>query len=135
KSIAERTAGLTRLDGFLPMYWDAAAGRLLLEIGQFDRELLYVVSLPAGLGSNPVGLDRGQLGGTHVVSFQRVGPRILMVQPNYRFRAITQDAAERRAVADSFARSVLWGFKVEAESDGRALVDATDLFVRDAHGV
>lgn len=134
-TIAARTANLTRIDGFLPLYWDAAGGRLLLEIGVFDRELLYVVSLPAGLGSNPVGLDRGQLGGTHVVTFERVGPRVLMMQPNYRFRALTSDAAERRAVADSFARSVLWGFKVEAESDGRVLVDATDLFLRDAHGV
>ncbi len=135
KSIGERTAGLTRLDGYLPMYWDAAAGRLLLEIGVFDRELLYVVSLPAGLGSNPIGLDRGQLGSTHVVTFQRVGPRVLMVESNYRFRALSEDAAERRAVADSFARSVLWGFTVEAEADGRVVVDATDLFVRDAHGV
>lgn len=134
-SIAERTEGLTRIDGFLPMYWDTAAGRLLLEIGRFDSEILYVVSLPAGLGSNPVGLDRGQLGATHVVTFQRVGPRILMVQQNYRFRALTQDDAERRAVADSFGRSVLWGFKVEAEDAGRVLVDATDLFVSDAHGV
>jgi hypothetical protein len=135
KSISERTAGLARLDGFIPMYWDAAAGRLLLEIGRFDEELLYVVSLPAGLGSNPVGLDRGQLGGTHVVRFHRVGPRVLMVESNYRFRALSDDPAERQAVADSFARSVLWGFSVEAETDGRVVVDATDLFVRDAHGV
>lgn len=134
-TIAARTSGLERMDGFVPLYWDERAGKMLLEIGVFDRELLYVVSLPAGLGSNPVGLDRGQLGGTHVVTFQRVGPRVLMTQPNYRFRAITDDAAERRAVADSFARSVLWGFKVEAEENDRVLVDATDLFLRDAHGV
>lgn len=134
-SIAARTDGLVRMDGFMPLFWDERGGRLLMEIARFDRDLLYVVSLPAGLGSNPVGLDRGQLGGRHVVTFQRVGPRVLMTEPNYRFRAITDDAAERRAVADSFARSVLWGFKVEAESDGRVLVDATDLFLRDAHGV
>lgn len=135
KTITARTVGLARQDGFIPMYWEASTGRLLLEIGQFDRELLYVVSLPAGLGSNAVGLDRGQLGGTHVVTFERVGPKVLMTEPNYRFRAITEDQAERRAVADSFARSVLWGFKVEAEEDGRVLVDATGLFVRDGHGV
>jgi hypothetical protein len=134
-TITDRTDGLQRLDGFVPLFWDERGGRLLLEIGAFDRELLYVVSLPAGLGSNPVGLDRGQLGDTYVVTFQRVGPRVLMTQPNYRFRAITDDPAERRAVADSFARSVLWGFKVEAETGGRVLVDATDFFLRDAHGV
>lgn len=123
------------MDGFLPLYWDGHGGRLLLEIGVFDRELLHVVSLPAGLGSNPVGLDRGQLGGTHVVTFRRVGPRVLMTQANHRFRAITEDAAERRAVADSFATSVLWGFEIEAEESGRVLVDATEMFLRDAHGV
>ncbi len=134
-TIASRTQGFVRMDGFLPLYWDERGGRLLLEIGVFDRDLLYVVSLPAGLGSNPVGLDRGQLGGTHVVTFRRVGPRVLMTQANHRFRALTDDPAERRAVADSFASSVLWGFKVEAEENGRVLVDATDMVLRDAHGV
>lgn len=133
--IGERTRQWTRLDGFVPMYWDELAGRLYLEISRFDQELLYQTSLPAGLGSNPVGLDRGQLGQTAVVTFRRVGPKVLLTQANYRFRALSQDAAERQAVADSFATSVLWGFKVEAAEDGRVLVDATDFLLRDGHGV
>ncbi len=133
--IGERTRQWTRMEGFVPMYWDDLAGRLYLEITRFDEELLYQVSLPAGLGSNPIGLDRGQLGETAVVTFQRVGPKILLTQANYRFRALTEDAAERQAVADSFARAVLWAFKVEAAEDGRVLVDATDFLLRDAHGV
>jgi len=133
--IGERTRQWTRMDGFVPMYWDELAGRLYLEISRFDQELLYQISLPAGLGSNPIGLDRGQLGATAVVTFQRVGPKVLLTQANYRFRALSQDAAERQAVADSFARSVLWGFKVEAAEDGRVIVDATDFLLRDAHGV
>ena len=133
--IGERTRQWTRMDGFVPMYWDELSGRLYLEISRFDQELLYQVSLPAGLGSNPVGLDRGQLGETAVVIFQRVGPKVLLTQANYRFRALSTDPAERQAVADSFARSVLWGFKVEAAEDGRVLVDATDFLLRDAHGV
>ena len=134
-SISDRTRQWTRLDGFIPMYWDDAAGTLYLELSRFDEELLYQTSLPAGLGSNPVGLDRGQLGETAVVTFQRVGPKVLLTQANYRFRALSDNAAEREAVADSFARSVLWGFKVAAEEDGRVLVDATDFLLRDAHGV
>ncbi len=133
--IGERTRQWTRMDGFVPMYWDELSGKLYLEISRFDQELLYQTSLPAGLGSNPIGLDRGQLGSTAVVTFQRVGPRVLLTQANYRFRALSTDAAERQAVADSFARSVLWGFKVEAAEDGRVLVDATDFLLRDAHGV
>ncbi|MDX1584827.1 MAG: DUF5117 domain-containing protein, partial [Thermoanaerobaculia bacterium] len=134
-SISETTKGMTKLDGFIPMYWDAGSGSLHLEIARFDEELLFQISLPAGLGSNPVGLDRGQLGGSHVVVFQRIGPKILMVEPNYRYRAITTDSLERQAVRDSFAQSVLWGFDAVAESGDRVLVDATSFVLRDAHGV
>ena len=134
-SLAGKIANLQKIDGFVPLYWDAANGKLLLEISRFNTEFLYQVSLPAGVGSNPIGLDRGQLGGTYVVSFERVGPKVLMMQPNYRYRALSNDEAERRAVADSFARSVLWGFKVEASEGNRVLVDATAFFLRDAHGV
>ena len=134
-SLGDHVAGLTKLDGLFPLYWDDARGRLLLEIGRFDEEFLYQVSLPAGVGSNPLGLDRGQVGPGAVVRFERVGPRVLMVQPNYRFRALTDNAAERRAVADSFAASVLWGFTALAADGDKVLVDATAFFLRDAHGV
>jgi hypothetical protein len=134
-TIASKTASLKKLDGFMPLYWDEKDGKLLMEIGQFDTELLYQVSLPAGVGSNPIGLDRGALGDTHVVTFQRIGPKVLMVEPNYRYRAITSDPAELRAVRDSFAQSVLWGFTIEASEGSRVLVDATKLFLRDAYGV
>src|SRR5262247_2234431 len=135
KTIAAKTAGLQKIDGYIPLYWDAAAGRMLMEISLFNTEILYQVSLPAGVGSNPIGLDRGQLGGTYVVYFERVGPKVLMIQPNYRYRALSNDEAERRAVADSFARSVIWGFKVESSEGDRVLVDATAFFLRDSHGV
>jgi hypothetical protein len=135
KSFAETTRGLQKLDGYFPVYWDAEEGKLLLEIARFDTEFLYQVSLPTGVGSNPLGLDRGQHGSTRVVRFERVGPKVLLVEPNQRFRAVTRDAAERRAVEESFARSVVWGFKVEAAEGARVLVDATSFFLRDAHGV
>jgi hypothetical protein len=134
-SIADKTKGLQKMDGYIPLYWQPSTGKLFLEIARFHQELLYQVSLPAGLGSNPVGLDRGQLGDSSIVTFERIGTKILMMQPNYQYRALTSDEAERRAVEDSFARSVLWGFKVEAEDGTRALVDATAFFMRDAHGV
>src|SRR5262249_23903247 len=61
--------------------------------------------------------------------------KVLMIESNYRYRALSPDAAERRAVEESFAQSVLWGFKVEATEGDRVLVDATAFFLRDAHGV
>lgn len=135
ESFDKKIEKLQKIDGFMPLYWDAKSGKMFLEISRFNREFLYQVSLPAGLGSNPVGLDRGQLGRTFVVYFERVGQKILLVQPNYRYRALTTDEAEKKAVADSFARSVIFGFKVEAEKDDKILVDATAFLMRDAHGV
>src|ERR1700750_1954086 len=100
KTFAQLTRGLQKLDGYFPLYYDAGEGKLLLEIPRFDTEFLYQVSLPTGVGSNPLGLDRGQLGGTHVVRFERSGPKVLLVESNYSFRALTHDHFERRAVQE-----------------------------------
>ena len=133
-SIAEHTAGMQQIDGFVPMYWDESTGTLWLEISRFDTEILYLTGLSAGLGSNDIGLDRGQTR-SRLVVFERVGPKIFMVQRNYQFRADTNNTDERTAVEDAFARSVLWGFTAAAESGARVLVDATGFLLRDAHGV
>ena len=116
----------------MKFYWDENAGKVWMEINKLDSEILYQTSLPAALGSNDIGLDRGLLGSTSIIKFTRVGNKILMVQPNYDFRAITNDPAEKRAVEQSFAQSTLWGFTVEAETKGSVLVDATAFFMRDA---
>src|SRR5712664_149621 len=134
-SIAEKTKSMEKKAGYFNIYWDAKAGKLWLEVDTWGTEFLYQSSLPAGIGSNDIGLDRGQLGGTRVVRFERSGPKVLLVQSNLEFRAVSEDADERRAVRDSFAESALWGFTVAAEDGERALVDATDFFLRDAHGV
>jgi len=131
-SIVERTQNI---DGFVPLYFNADDGKIYMEISRFNSELLYLVSLPTGVGSNPIGLDRAQLGPTRIVKFERSGNKVLMVQPNYEYRALGNNPAEKKSVEESFARSVIWGFKVEAAEGGRVLVDATTFFVRDAHGV
>lgn len=134
-SIADKTKGTEKRDGYFPFYWDEAQGKIWLEIPRFNQEFLYQTSLPAGLGSNDIGLDRGQLGGTHVVRFERSGNKVLLIESNYDYRARSESEAERRAVKQSFAESTLWGFKIEAEQKDRVLVDATDFLLRDAHGV
>ena len=134
QSIEERTSGMQKLDGYFPLHWDERTGTLWLEIARFDNDFLYTTGLAAGLGSNDIGLDRGQAGGGRIVSFQRVGPKVLMVQPNQSFRSSSANAAERRSVEDSFAKSILWGFTIAAESNGHVLVDATEFVLRDGHG-
>jgi len=134
-TIAEKVAPMEKFPGYFPFYWDAKAGKIWLEIDKWNSEFLYVESLPAGLGSNDIGLDRGQLGQSHIVRFERTGPKVLLIASNYGFRANSDDADERRAVKDAFAESTLWGFEVTAEEGGRALVDATAFYLRDAHQV
>ena len=133
-TIEERTANMQKLDGFFPLFWDEHAGELYLEIPKFDSDFLYTTGLAAGLGSNDIGLDRGQAGSGRLVSFERVGPKVLLVQHNESFRSTSPNPAERRSVEDSFAKSILWGFSVAAESSGHVLVDATDFLLRDVHG-
>jgi hypothetical protein len=133
--ISEKTANLKKYEGFMPFYWDEDTGRIWLEIAKLNQDFLYITALPAGLGSNDIGLDRGLLGVERVVSFQKIGRKIMLVQPNLQYRAITNDTNEKRAVEQSFAQSTLWGFTVEAEDNGKYLVDATDFLMQDAIGV
>ncbi len=134
-TIESKTAAMQKLDGFFPLYWEESTGSLFLEISRLDTDVLYFTGLQAGVGSNDIGLDRGQGGGAALARFERVGPKIFLVQPNLSFRAISDSPDERRAVEDSFARSILWGFSVSAETGGRVLIDLTDFILRDAHGV
>ena len=130
-SIEEKTASMREIDGFVPMYWEASSGKLWLEISRWDTDMLHMTGLASGLGSNDIGLDRGALAGSRLVRFHRVGPKVLLTQPNLGFRASSTDAREVQAVTDAFAPSTLWGFTAAAETDGRVLVDATDFVVRD----
>jgi hypothetical protein len=131
-TLDQKVAGLQRIEGFVPLWWDSARGALLMEVRRLDVDFLYQVSLGTGLGSNPVGLDRGMLVSTHIVRFERVGPRVFLVEQNTGYRALGAPPAEQRAVDESFARSILWGFAIDAEEPGRLLVDATAFVLRDA---
>ena len=131
-AIEEKTKYMQAYNGFFNFYRDDSTGKIWLQINKLDSEILYQTSLPAGLGSNDVGLDRGIMGNTCIVKFSRVANKILMIEPNYAYRAVSGNAAEKRAVEQSFAQSTIWGFTVAAESKGSVLVDATDFLLRDA---
>ncbi|MFN0157115.1 MAG: zinc-dependent metalloprotease [Bacteroidota bacterium] len=133
--ITEKTKEMVKHTGFHNFYWDARAGKMYLEISRWNAEFLYMNSLPAGVGSNDIGLDRGQIGNGRIVKFQRTGPKVLLVQPNYSYRAISNNPDEQRSVEEAFAQSVLWGFEVIAEQDSLVLVDATGFYLRDVHDV
>lgn len=133
-TLAERTRGLQRADGFIPLYWDAARGRVLFEVPVFESDVLYYVSAASGAGSVELPFDRGILEDL-VIRFERSGPRVLVVEQNLKYRAVGGSAALVENVHDSFASSVLAALPVEADENGRVLVDGTALFLRDAANV
>ncbi len=124
-----------KFQGFFNYYHDDSKDRIFLEVPELEKEFLYVYSLSSGIGSNDIGLDRGQLGNEQVVYFKKAGNKLLLVQPNLRFRALTENELERKSVEQAFAKSVLYGFKIEEETGGTYIIDITDFLMRDAHGV
>ncbi|MET0225817.1 MAG: DUF5117 domain-containing protein, partial [Dokdonella sp.] len=136
--IAGATRGMQHVGGFFDVYRDAAKGRVLLGVHAFDTPFLLVSSLPWALGSNDVGLDRGQSGESHLVEFRRVGARLLLVEDNTKFRALSSNPDEALSVRQAFAESVLWAGDIVAEGkdgDVEVVVDASPLLISDRHGV
>ncbi len=135
--IADSTRGLEKRDGYFPLYWDAAKGRLLLEIpsGRLGRDFLYLPSIATGLGDANLGIDRGTIGREQIARFERVGPQVLLVLQNPQFRAVGDSAALARSVHESFPLSTLAAFDLLSEEGGRLLVDATTFALSDLSDV
>ena len=115
-TITEKTRGMAKHAGFFTFYWDDKKGKVWLEVENLDTPFLYVDSLTQGVGSNDIGLDRNQLGATRIVEFRRVGPKLLLVEPNQRYRATSSNPWEVSAVDEAFAESIHGGFTVEADT-------------------
>jgi hypothetical protein len=130
-SIDQKLKGLEKKDGFIPMYWDAKTGKVYLEVTKFGSELMYVYQTSAAAGT--AGIQRGNIARPQIVTFRRVGPKVLLVAKNLLWRTASDDPYQKMAKDQSFPESVLWGFPVAAE-DGpqHVLVDATDFFLHDA---
>jgi hypothetical protein len=133
--IETKTKGFTKYTGYFNFYWDEKTGKVFLEIDKLDQEFLYLNTMPAGVGSNDLGLDRGQIGDSRIVKFIKSGPKILLMQPNYNYRAVSDNAEERKSVAEAFAQSVIWGTTVVAQSGNAVLIDFTPFLLRDSHKV
>ncbi|MAW95274.1 MULTISPECIES: zinc-dependent metalloprotease [unclassified Leeuwenhoekiella] len=126
---------LKSYEGFFDFHYDEKNDAIYLEVDKLDSEFIYVHALKSGLGSNDIGLDRGQLGGTAIVKFMKAGNKLLLVQPNQDYRAITDNSAERESVKEAFAFSVLYGFEIKERKDKTYIIDLTPFLMEDAHGV
>ncbi|MFT4565986.1 MAG: hypothetical protein ACI9FN_000939, partial [Saprospiraceae bacterium] len=123
--------------GFVDLEYDEDEGKVyvLLNSNQLNQEFLYVPSLSAGIGSNDIGLDRGQLGREKVVEWQKLGNKIFLTQKNLDYRAESDNELEKKSVKEAFAQSVLAAFKIESNEGGKIKIDLTPFLIRDAHGV
>ena len=124
--------------GFFDFYYEESSGKVFLKVNkerQIDTEFLYINSLSAGIGSNDIGLDRGQLGDERVVYFSKAGNKLLLIQPNLKYRASTENALEKQSVKEAFAESVLFGFPIVETSSAEYLIEMTPFLMQDTHGV
>jgi hypothetical protein len=121
--------------GFFNFKYSEKDDKIFLEVKDLDEEFLYVHSLTTGIGSNDVGLDRGKLGSEAVVKFIKAGNKLLLIQPNLKYRAITENALEKKSVEEAFARSVLYGFEIKEKKGEAYLIDFTQFLMEDAQGV
>jgi len=126
---------LEKFEGFFNFYYDNSTDKIFLEVKELDKDFLYINSLATGIGSNDIGLDRGQLGNERLVSFQKAGNKLLLIQPNLSFRANTTNKAEEKSIEQAFAKSVIYGFKILETIDDKYLIDFTSFLMQDKHGV
>lgn len=131
----EKQKDLQSYNGYFDFYYSEEKDKIYLEVDKLDSEFLYVHSLTTGLGSNDIGLDRGQLGDEVIVKFQKAGNKLLLVQPNLEYRAITDNQLEKKSVQQAFAKSVLFGFPIKEEKSGTYVIDLTPFLMQDTHGV
>ena len=127
---------LNELDkGFVGIMYDRQNDKIYLRIDNLEQEFIYQTSLPSGLGSNDIGLDRGQLGDTRLAVFERAGNKVFLKQLPVNFRAETDNEKEKEAISEAFASSILWGFPIVDSGTGWVLVDASDFVLQDIHQV
>ncbi|MEC7510953.1 MAG: DUF5117 domain-containing protein, partial [Pseudomonadota bacterium] len=134
-SIGEFTSDMTKKDGLIPVYYDDESDKVYLAVPTAHAEYLFQSSLPYGVGSNDIGLDRGQLGNTRLVSFEKFGNKVLLKQHNTKYRAAHGSAAEKQSIDEAFADSVIAGFTLVAKNDSASLIDYTPFLLSDIHGI
>lgn len=131
----ENKKDLQSFEGFFNFHYSESEDAIYLEVDKLNAEFLYVHALTSGLGSNDIGLDRGQLGGGEIVKFIKAGNKLLLLQPNQNFRANTDNELEKKSVEQAFAKSVLFGFPIKETKGDTYIIDITPLLMLDAHGV
>ncbi|WP_295180227.1 zinc-dependent metalloprotease [uncultured Christiangramia sp.] len=131
----EKKENLKSYDGFFDFHYNENEDEIYLEVDSLNTAFLYTQFLTTGVGSNDIGLDRGQLGNTKILEFRKAGNKLLLVEPNQNYRAITSNQAEKNSVKEAFAESVIFGFEIKETKESTYIIDLTPFLMQDAHGV
>ncbi|WP_404341204.1 zinc-dependent metalloprotease [Pseudoalteromonas mariniglutinosa] len=135
KSINDFTEQMNHFPGYFAFFYDTDNGKVYVKVDKLEQPFLLQQSLPYGVGSNDIGLDRGQLGKTYLAQFERFGNKVMLRAVNTYYRANTRNKAEQQSIKEAFASSVLAGFTVVAQNDDALLIDYTPYLLSDVHGV
>lgn len=134
-AIAAFTKGMVQQQGYFDFYYDAKTDKVYLQVDKLEQPFVFQSSLPRGVGSNDIGLDRGQLGETRLVQFEQFGNKVMLKQLNTYYRANSANPAERQSINEAFASSVLAGLPVVASDGNKLLVDYTAFLHSDMHQI
>ncbi len=122
-------------EGFFNFHYLEDQDEIFMEVNSLETPFLYVSSLSEGVGSNDLLLDRGQIGGSRIVQFKKAGNKLLLIQPNLKYRAITANPLEKKSIEEAFAKSVLFGFPIIEKTASGYLINLTPFLMQDTHGV
>lgn len=128
-------AGMDKRTGFLRLFVDTKNNRVLTKLPDTAKDgvalrFIYTTRLTAGLGSNPVGLDRGWGDSGQILVFRKMGKKVIIEAENMTYRAKGQNPLEAKAVKESFARSFLASADVIKGISGE-FIDLTDFLTSD----
>lgn len=132
---AQSVENKKKFTGFFDFYYEPSSDKILLEVDKIDYEFLYVPSLSSGIGSNDIGLDRGQLGRERIVKFIKRGNKLLLIEPNSYYRSSSNNQNEIRSIEQAFAKSILYGFEIKDHQNDIFTIDFTPFLLEDRHGV
>ncbi|GGD73179.1 zinc-dependent metalloprotease [Lacimicrobium alkaliphilum] len=133
--MSDFTQQMQHHQGYFDFYYHSEEDKVFLVVDKFETPFIFQSSLPRGIGSNDIGLDRGQQGDTRLVQFEQYGNKVLLKQLNTYYRADSDNSAEQQSVDEAFASSVIAGLPVVASTEDKVLVDYTEFLLSDIHNV
>ena len=130
------TSGFKKRDGFFALQVDTARNRVYAQIPSPGKDgvalrMIHTAGLTAGLGSNPVGLDRGWWRDGEIMVFRKIGDKVILEVENQTYRASPENPLEQRAVKESFATSFVASAEILSEAGGLT-IDLTDYLTSDS---